>query len=427
MWVRKRIDIGWSDLLRGSFDCLRSPNDLASESIINEVWRSKGRFPLVCLSVRSGFDLLLTDSGFEPGDEIAMSALTIPDMPRIVREHGLLPVPIDVEPRTMNVTPESLRAAISDRTRAVVIAHLFGGRVPLEPIVEICRDRGLLLIEDCAQAFAGYSNHAGAVGDVAMFSFGPIKTHSSLIGAVLTSTDSDRMTRMAALQQQWPQLDSGSYFQRLAKYGFVKSLSLGPVAGTVAGFLRLLGRNHDRLATNMARGFAGGDFFAKIRHRPSSASLAMLAKRFQRFSPKAVDRRRELGERFRRRVGDVVAILGAEAVDPTYWVLPIEVSNGEELVPILWRAGFDATQASSLQAIAAPEDRPHLEPRFGRMALESTVFLPLSHRMSDSTVDRMADLVRANARPLRSAPTHTRHMISSTRPSESMSVLRSTP
>ena len=127
MWVRKRIDIGWSDLARGAVACLRKHDDSRSRRTIGRCWSGGGRAPFVALSVRSGLDLLLSTEGFEPGDEIAMSALTIPDMPRIVREHGLVPVPIDVDPLTLSISEEAMLAALSPRTKGVVVAHLFGG------------------------------------------------------------------------------------------------------------------------------------------------------------------------------------------------------------------------------------------------------------------------------------------------------------
>jgi len=426
MWVRKRIDIGWSDLARGAVACLRKHDDSRSLRTIGRCWSGGGRAPFVALSVRSGLDLLLSTEGFEPGDEIAMSALTIPDMPRIVREHGLVPVPIDVDPLTLSISEEAMLAALSPRTKGVVVAHLFGGRMPLGSIAEICRARGLLLIEDCAQAFAGFPEPGTDEGDISMYSFGPIKTHSSLIGAVFTCRDPDLADRLNAAQEAWPQVSGTEYLQRLIKYGFVKGLSLGPVAGTVAASLRLVGRDHDRMATQMARGFAGGDFFSKIRRRPASAILAMMSRRFAQFHDASVQRRRALGERFRARIGERIPVLGSEALDPTYWVLAISVDNPTELVPKLWRHGFDATCSSSLQAIPAPADRPHLDPVSGRQTLATTVFLPLSHRMSDRTVDRLADLVRHHAIPRSPSLPPRRGSLASNRAAEPLTLLSRT-
>jgi perosamine synthetase len=83
---------------------------------------------LVCLSVRSAFDLLLCALDLPPGDEVLVSAVTHPDMVRILELHGLRPVPVDLDPWTLAPEPWSLRAAVTERTRAVLVAHLFGAQ-----------------------------------------------------------------------------------------------------------------------------------------------------------------------------------------------------------------------------------------------------------------------------------------------------------
>ena len=77
----------------------------------------------------------------------------------------------------------------------MLIAHLFGTRLPLQRFAEKAQDHGLLLWEDCAQAFDGrYAGHPEA--DAVMFSFGPIKTATSLGGALLRLRDCELLTRM---------------------------------------------------------------------------------------------------------------------------------------------------------------------------------------------------------------------------------------
>src|SRR2546430_15614694 len=88
---------------------------------------------LRCLSVRSGFHLLLRALDLRAGDEVVFSALTPPDLPRLAEHHGLVPVPVDLDPRTLAPDPALLEAALSPRTRLVVVAHLFGGLLDPEP------------------------------------------------------------------------------------------------------------------------------------------------------------------------------------------------------------------------------------------------------------------------------------------------------
>ena len=107
MIPRKRLDIGWSDLLYGMRCCLGAGDPARVRERIERAWSSEGTegAGLACLSVRSGFDALLAVLAFPPGSEVLMSALTIRDMTRIVEEHGLIPVPVDLDPRTLAVRP----------------------------------------------------------------------------------------------------------------------------------------------------------------------------------------------------------------------------------------------------------------------------------------------------------------------------------
>ena len=149
--------------------------------------------------MRTGFDLWLQSLALPPGSEVLVSAITIRDMVRIIEAHGLVPVPVDVNPEDLSVNVESLRRAVSPRTRAILVAHLFGTRPPLEPILEIARQHNLLVAEDCAQAFAGrhFTGHPEA--DISMFSFGSIKTATALGGAIVRVRDAKHFAADAAI------------------------------------------------------------------------------------------------------------------------------------------------------------------------------------------------------------------------------------
>jgi dTDP-4-amino-4,6-dideoxygalactose transaminase len=131
---RKRFDISWADLLFGIGYCFQRANRNSIEQRLERTW-PEGAIALACLSVRSGFDALLQTLDFEPGTEILVSAITIRDMTRIIEAHGLVPVPIDLDMEKLVVQPESLAQALTVRTKAILVAHLFGSRMPMEPIL----------------------------------------------------------------------------------------------------------------------------------------------------------------------------------------------------------------------------------------------------------------------------------------------------
>ena len=81
----------------------------------------------MCFSVRSGLDLLLGALDEELGGEVIVFAVTHPDMVRLIEGHGLRAVPLDLAPSTLEPRIELLEAALSPRTRAVMVAQLFVG------------------------------------------------------------------------------------------------------------------------------------------------------------------------------------------------------------------------------------------------------------------------------------------------------------
>jgi len=140
---------------------------------------------LVCYSVRSGWHLWLGSQGLRGGDEFLVSAVTHPDMVRIIRGHGLRAGPVDIDPQTLAPHLRMLESAHTSRTRVLLVAYLFGGRMDLGPVAGFPRQHSLILVEYCAQAFQGPEAVGAPAADVSMYSFGTLKTSTALGGAVL--------------------------------------------------------------------------------------------------------------------------------------------------------------------------------------------------------------------------------------------------
>jgi len=139
-----------------------------------------------------------------PGDEVITVAAGFPTTVNPIVQNGLVPVFVDVSLPTYNVDVAQLEAAVSDRTRAVVLAHTLGNPFDLDAVVEFCRRHGLILVEDCCDALGGlYAGRpVGTFGDFATLSFYPahqITTGEG--GAVLTNRGS--MRRIAESIRDW--------------------------------------------------------------------------------------------------------------------------------------------------------------------------------------------------------------------------------
>jgi CDP-6-deoxy-D-xylo-4-hexulose-3-dehydrase len=132
----------------------------------------------------------LGDKRLQPGDEVITVAAGFPTTVNPIVQNGLVPVFVDVTLPTYDIDVEAMEAAVSDRTRAVVLAHTLGNPFDLAAVVDLCRRHGLLLVEDCCDALgARYDGKpVGSFGDLATVSFYPahqITTGEG--GAVLTN------------------------------------------------------------------------------------------------------------------------------------------------------------------------------------------------------------------------------------------------
>ena len=156
------------------------------------------------VGMNSGTDALLLAlraAGIGAGDEVVVPAFTFFATAEAVSLAGAVPVFADVDARTFNLDPASLRASIGQRTRAVIAVHLFGQCAPIDDIEAICREHDLLLVEDCAQALGADWNGraAGSVGAFGCFSFYPTKNLAAAGDAgLVTTTDAahDAMLRV---------------------------------------------------------------------------------------------------------------------------------------------------------------------------------------------------------------------------------------
>lgn len=148
----------------------------------------------------------------DPGDEIIVPPITDAGSVIGAIAQGLVPVFADLDPITGCITPESVEAVLSPRTKAVMVVHLFGGAADVEGIVELCRPRGVRVVEDCAQAYltrTAAGALVGTVGDVGCFSLQQSKHITTGDGGLLV-TDDAALARRAALftDKGWPR-DTG--------------------------------------------------------------------------------------------------------------------------------------------------------------------------------------------------------------------------
>lgn len=165
-----------------------------------------------CASGTDALVLALRALELEPGDEVIVPAFTFFATAGAVWNVGLRPVFADIDPVSFNVTAETVEAALSDRTRAVIVVHLFGQLAGMSELMRLARDHGLAVIEDAAQAIGsraqvdGDWRSAGTVGIMGCFSFFPSKNLGGFgDGGMITTGDEGLAQRVATLRMHGAQ------------------------------------------------------------------------------------------------------------------------------------------------------------------------------------------------------------------------------
>lgn len=146
--------------------------------------------------------LALATLGIGEGDEVLVSTLTNMATFFAVIYQNARPVPIDIEPLTLNLDPKLLESKLTPRTRAILVVHLFGHPCDMDPIIEFARRHNLYVIEDCAEAHgATYKGRkVGGLGDIGCFSFYANKIITTGEGGMVTTNNADFAARARNLR-----------------------------------------------------------------------------------------------------------------------------------------------------------------------------------------------------------------------------------
>jgi dTDP-4-amino-4,6-dideoxygalactose transaminase len=156
-----------------------------------------------CANGTDALHLALLASGIQPGDEVITSAFTFIATAEAIRFIGAIPVFVDIQAHSFNIDPDKIRAAITDRTRAILPVHLFGQPADMNEILALAQEFDLLVIEDCAQSFGSrYGERAtGAIGASGAFSFFPSKNLGCYgDGGMVTTNDEATAAKVKMLR-----------------------------------------------------------------------------------------------------------------------------------------------------------------------------------------------------------------------------------
>lgn len=274
--------------------------------------------------------------GLEAGDEVILPTFTIISCAAAIVRAGAVPVVVDCDPITWNMTPEGVAAAITRRTKAIMVVHLYGLPVDMDPILELASKHGLQIIEDAAemhgQAYKG--RPCGSFGEISTFSFYPNKHVTTGEGGMIVTDDAAMAERCRSLRNLC--------FQ--AKRRFI----------------------HNELGWNF-----------RMTNLQAALGLAQLET-----LDAHVGRKRAMGRRYDELLGDLVGVQRPLSKTPyaenIYWVYGLVL---DELYI------FDAEEAARRLAEVKVGTRPffwpmHQQPVFLRMGLFKEVSCPVAERLA---------------------------------------------
>jgi CDP-6-deoxy-D-xylo-4-hexulose-3-dehydrase len=158
------------------------------------------RFVILCNSGSSANLLALSALELEPGSEVITTALNFPTTLNPIIQCGLVPVFVDCTLPQMVADVSQIEAAISPKTRAIMLAHTLGVPFDVEAVLDICKRHNLKLVEDCCDALG--TDSAGKFGDFATYSFYPAHQITTGEGGALT-TDNPGLAKIARSYRDW--------------------------------------------------------------------------------------------------------------------------------------------------------------------------------------------------------------------------------
>ena len=185
----------------------------------------------------SALHLALLAAGVGKGDEVIAPSMTFTATAAAISYTGAKPVFVDIDADSFTIDPALIEAMISPKTKVIVPVHLYGQAADMRPIMEIAQRRGLVVIEDAAQAhLARYDDRpVGSLGHIGCFSFYPGKNLGACGEGGLATTSVPEFARKMRLLRDWGQ--SRKYHHEFLAYNYRMDAIQGAILGVKLGKL----------------------------------------------------------------------------------------------------------------------------------------------------------------------------------------------
>ena len=167
-------------------------------------------------------------AGFGQGDEVITTPLTFAATANCLLYQGATPVFADIDPDTLCIDPEQIRRRVTSRTQGIIVMHYGGQPCDMDPIMELAREHGLIVVEDACHAMgATYKGRqAGTLGDLACYSFHPVKHITTGEGGMVVTQNGEWDVLMRAFRNHGitsearQREEAGAWFYEMSYLGF---------------------------------------------------------------------------------------------------------------------------------------------------------------------------------------------------------------
>ncbi|MCP5143832.1 MAG: DegT/DnrJ/EryC1/StrS family aminotransferase [Gammaproteobacteria bacterium] len=333
----------------------------------------KGITPAQTAAVNSctaALHLSMVACDLKPGDEVITTAMTFCATVNAIIHAGATPVPVDIDPRTRNIDPAAVAAAVTPRTKAILPVHFAGYPCDMDALLEIAVRHDLRVIEDCAHAIETeyHGRKAGTLGDFGCFSFYVTKNMVTGEGGMVIARDTDRIARVRRLALHGLSADA---WQRFSDKGYKHY------------FVEECGFKYNMMDIQAAIGI----------HQ-----LARLEENWQR--------RQHIWQRYQSAFGDLPLLLPADPAPGLRHAYHLYSVCLQPAAPISRDEFLQAMNqrkiGTGVHYLAIPE-HPFYQQRFGWRTQDfpvataigrSTVSLPISAALTDDDVSDVIDAVR---------------------------------
>lgn len=383
------IDCSWAQWLEGLKRSISTPSrasDLPSQ--ISSLFSSQNNV-IVTVCIRTAFDLYLSAINLPPGSEVLITSINIPEMTRILRMHGLIPVPIDINLETLITPADKIEAAITSHTRLIVVAMLYGVTFDLTEIGEIAKKKGIPIFEDCAECYSGNNFFGSECAEATVFSFGPIKTATAFGGGVIIVRNQEVFSKMNSIHSKYPVQPKKAYVVKVLRY----SLGMISLNSTIANNIirrtsHLFNIDHKKYVVKLMRGFPPSTGLEIYRFQPCNGLLSFLHWRLTNIDQEELMKSMEKLNKATQVLTDgKVFVPGHQTKRKVYWLYPVIVNNANLDHVSLNNAGIDAYRGiSQLNKIDPPTGSSYPQiPETNKM-FNALLYFPLHKDVPENVV-----------------------------------------